>query len=113
MSGWVGRFISFEKLIAGPLIKVLYWIGIVGIIIYSIVFLFGMIGSGVGMMDYRGSQGMMMILGGLIGAPIMFVVMILYWRFLCEIMIIIFRIYDRLGEVRDALTGTTPRPSAE
>lgn len=90
MSGIVQRFISFDRLIATTLIKILYWIGLVFIILGGIVAMFS------GFADSATSGLLSLIL-----APIAAFIAILFWRFLMEVYIVIFGIYDRLGEIRD------------
>jgi hypothetical protein len=84
------RFLSFEKLIAPTLIKIIYWIGIAAVVL-------GCLASGVGMMSYNAAQGLLAIV---IGIP----VGIIAWRFWCEIILVTFGIYDRLGEIRDKVS---------
>lgn len=92
MDGIVKRFVTFDKLIATTLIKILYWIGIVFIVLGT---LFGMF-SGFG-------DGFASGIGRLVLAPIGGIIGLIVWRFLCEIYIVIFGIYDRLGDIRDGL----------
>ena len=88
MSDLIGRFTSFDKLIATSLVKIFYWIGIVCIVIGALIAAFGGF-----------ANGFMTGLGGLVLAPIGGVIAIIFWRFLCEIYIVIFGMYDRLGEI--------------
>ncbi len=88
MGELIGRFRNFDKLIATGLVKIFYWIGIVGIVIGTLAFAF----SGFRMNFGAG-------LGMLIAAPIGGVIAIIFWRFICEMYIVIFGIYNRLGEI--------------
>lgn len=81
---------SFEKLISPTLIKILYWVGIVFIVIGGLSALFT--GFGVGVWQ---------VLVAIIGT----IAALLGWRVLCEIYIVVFGIYDRLGEIRDGSAG--------
>lgn len=95
MNDIVSRFLTFDKLIATGLIKLLYWIGLVAIglgTLIGFVGAFGQFGSGF-------VQG----IGALILTPVGGVLAIIFWRFLCEVYIVIFGIYDRLGEIRTDL----------
>jgi hypothetical protein len=48
----------------------------------------------------------------LLAVPAVSAVAFVYWRFLCELFMLAFLAYERLGEVRDALTGATaPDPN--
>jgi hypothetical protein len=103
MNDFVKRFITFDKLIATTLIKILYWVGLAGIAVWGLIALVGAFG----MM----TQSVLAGLGMLIMVPIGLAVGVLFWRFLCEVYIVIFGIYDRLGEVRDRLGGPAASPS--
>jgi hypothetical protein len=92
MGDLIGRFTSFDKLISTGLIKILYWVGIVVIGVGTLVAAF----SGF-------SQGFMSGVGSLIAAPIIAVIGIIFWRFLCELYIVIFGMYNRLGEISEKL----------
>ncbi len=88
MNDIISRFTSFDKLIATGLIKILYWIGIVVILLFAVLGAF----SGFG-------RGFMTGLGSLVLAPVVAVIGIIFWRFLCELYIAIFGMYNRLGEI--------------
>jgi hypothetical protein len=93
MDGLIKRFTSFDKLIATSLIKFFYWIGIICIVLAVIGAIFAAFGNGFG-------SGLL----GLIGAPIGGVLALVFWRFICEIYIVVFGMYDRLGTIEAALT---------
>ncbi|WP_417477050.1 DUF4282 domain-containing protein [Maricaulis sp.] len=93
MNDLIKRFTTFDKLIATSLIKFLYWIGLAGIALSVIVGIFGAIGAM--------TQSFLAGLGMLIAVPLGGVIGLVFWRFICEIYIVIFGIYDRLGEIRD------------
>lgn len=95
MSGIISRFMTFDKLIATGLIKVFYWIGVVGIGLFTIVAIFGAFAAF--------GQGFAQGLGMLILAPVGGVIGLIFWRFLCEVYIVIFGMYDRLGNIQEAL----------
>lgn len=94
MSEIVSRFFTFDKLIATILIKVFYWIGVVFIAIGVLVGIFGGFGKGV-----------LSGLGMIIAAPVGGVIALIFWRFLCEIYIVVFGMYDRLGKIQEAVGG--------
>lgn len=87
-------FLSFRKMITPTVIQIIFWIGVVYCVIVGIV----MIAAGV-----AGSRGGgAMVLSGvasLILGP-------LFVRVWCELVIILFRVHDRLGEIRD---NTSPK----
>lgn len=91
----IRRFWGFEKLIGPILVKVVYYIGLAGIGIATIV---GML---TGLFQIAGGG-----FGGLLAfllSPMVGAVALVYWRFICEIFILAFETYARLGEIRDRL----------
>ena len=48
----------------------------------------------------------------LLAVPAVAAVAMVYWRFLCELFMLAFLAYDRLGEVRDSLRVATGEASA-
>ena len=65
------------------------------VVVYAVVILVG----GLGAMAYSPVAGLLGILGGatlLIFGAVM-------WRFTCELWVLMFKIHDRIGEVRDRL----------
>ena len=92
MGNIVNRFLNFDKMMGTSIIKVLYYIGMVFIA-------FGVIGA---MFTALGSIGSSFI-GGLIGlimAPVMGLIGLLFWRFMCEIYILFFKISDDVSAIR-------------
>ncbi|PUA19803.1 DUF4282 domain-containing protein [Glaciimonas sp. PCH181] len=81
-------FLGFEQLIAPFLIKLIYWIGIVVIIVGGGVSIFTSGGFG------RGLLALVALFFGL-----------LIWRVISELWILAFSIFQRLGEIRDLLAG--------
>ena len=100
MNGIVSRFLTFDKLIATTLIKVFYWVGIVVIAI-------GVIGGILGGFG----QGFLAGLGMIIAAPIGGIIALIFWRFLCEVYIVVFGMYDRLGNIEKAVGGAPKEPT--
>jgi hypothetical protein len=91
----LSRFWGFDRLLGGSLIKIVYYIGLVGIALWV---LFGLVSS-IRMMDYAAGTGLSGLLITLVGALFGLV----FWRVTCELWLIIFQIHDRLGEIRDRL----------
>ena len=101
MSGIASRFLSFDKLIATGLIKVLYWIGLVGIGLFTLIMIFGAFAAF--------SQGFLQGVGMLIMAPIVGLLSLVFWRFMCEVYLVVFGMYDRLGKIQEAVGGGAPK----
>lgn len=93
------RFLGFEHMIGSGLIKVIYYIGLAGIVLATVV---GMLGGGLmGTFGrgYGGGGGALMI----IVAPILGAIYLVFWRFICELWLLMFLMYARMGEIRDRL----------
>lgn len=91
----LSRFWGFDKLIGSALVKILYYLGLAGIAIWMLIALAGSIGVA----SYSAGAGLggmfVTIVGGAFAA--------IFWRFTCELWLIVFQIYNRLGEIRDRL----------
>ncbi|MGU3577262.1 DUF4282 domain-containing protein [Brucellaceae bacterium C25G] len=82
---------SFDKFLTPTLIKIVYWIGIAGISLTSLMMILSAF-------SYVG-RGFTQVIGGIV----FFVVGLIFWRVICEGIILSFRIYDRLTDIRDRL----------
>ena len=92
-------FLSLEKMLAARIIKVVY---LIGLVVGAIIGLIALVGSLIAM--FSGSFGTG--LGGIVVAIVGVVIWFLVWRLSCEVWIVMFGIYDRLGEIK---ANTTPR----
>ena len=99
----VSQFLSFDKLMGQGLVKIVYFLGMIGI---GLGVLFAVLGA-FGMMTIDFGSG----LGMLIGAPLGGIIGICFLRFACELYIAIFRISDDISAIR-AGAGMTPPPIA-
>lgn len=93
-------FFGFERLIAPVLIKLIYWVGIVAILIAGATSLVNTV-DGIGRM--------LLTLAALLFS-------LLIWRLFSELLILAFNIYERLVEIRDLLarqgaTAATIQPA--
>lgn len=86
--------LGFEKMLSITLVKLLYILGLVGIGLVVIVSAFGSLAA----MRFSFAAGfgglLLAVVGGGIGA--------LVWRVVCELWMVVFGIYDRLGQWRAA-----------
>ena len=87
MEGFVGRFLSFDKMMTGSIIKVIYYIGLV-LIPLGLLFT-----GGAALFNGQAGGGLLTIL---IGIPIA----VLLLRVYCEIFMVMFRISDNLTALR-------------
>ncbi len=93
----VGKFLSFDKLMGEGLVKFVYFLGLAGIalgVIRQIFASFGMMGASFG-------AGFWMLLM----APIGGIVAVLFWRFICELYIVLFKLGNDMSQVRATLTA--------
>lgn len=88
----VNRFTSFDKLIGTVIVKILYWLGLIGI---ALSVLFAMF-QAFGMMQYNFTGA----IGALVIAPIGGLVAVVFWRLMCELYISIFKIANDLHDLK-------------
>ncbi|WP_338466722.1 DUF4282 domain-containing protein [Novosphingobium sp. ZN18A2] len=86
---------NFEKLVTPKVIKIIYWLGLVGMAIFALITFAGALG----MMRYSFATGVGTILLSVVG----FGFGVLFWRVLMEVYMVFFGIYDRLGDIREDL----------
>ncbi|MEZ6023437.1 MAG: DUF4282 domain-containing protein [Hyphomonadaceae bacterium] len=100
----IQRLLGFDRLLGPLLVKLVFYFGAVviagmvciGIVVGLLAIVSGNFGSGAMQ---------------LLAAPTVGAVAFVYWRFLCELFILAFLAYERLGEVRDLMriaAGQTP-----
>lgn len=82
---------NFDKFVAPTLIRIVYWIGIVFIVLGTLMAVFGG-----GMMASQYGGGGFNPIGALV-ALVAGAAALLFWRVMCEVWIVIFSINDRLG----------------
>lgn len=85
--------LSFDNLLSSTLVRIVYFLGLAAGVIGCLVQLF----AGLTMMRYSFTSGMGLVLLALLGT----VLGLLLWRVICESLIVLFAIHDRLGEIRD------------
>ena len=81
---------TFEKLVTPTVIKIVYWLGLLVIVIGGLYSFFTAI-------SVDGLYALLILVGALIT--------LLIWRVMCELYIVVFGMFERLGHIRDALTG--------
>ncbi|HYG30504.1 MAG TPA: DUF4282 domain-containing protein [Allosphingosinicella sp.] len=95
------RLLDFEHLMGAALIKIVYYIGLVGIALWALVALLGSLNAG----RYGGGEAVLL---GLLMSVVVLVVGTLFWRFTCELWMVMFKIHDRLGDIRERLPAARP-----
>lgn len=96
---WFG-YLGFDHFIAPLLIKVIYWVGVLVIVSAGVGGFFAIFHA-----PERG-------IGSASMALIATVVSLLFWRLLCELLILAFNIYARLVEIRNLLSHRQERMDA-
>ena len=89
----------FDRMVAPTLIKILYWLGLAGVVLAGIGIMFsgGLMGGGHGM----GQQATGLTFASFLMGLVYIVFAGLFWRVLCELLIVVFEIHARLREIRD------------
>lgn len=88
-------FLNFDKMIAGPAIRILYWLGIAIIVLFGL----GSIAGSVNTMSFNPGLGLLQ----LVVAAVAVVFGLLFWRVICEMYLVFVSMNERLGEIRDKL----------
>lgn len=97
----ISRFWGFEKLIGSALVKLVYYVGLIGIIISVLVAVF----KALELMNGYGGGGL--ALGAIVTALLVGTCAVVFWRFIAELAVLAFQTYNRLGEIRDRLPPPT------
>jgi hypothetical protein len=106
MPSIVKSFLGFDRLIGADLVKLVYYFAAAIIIIMVGVTIF------VGLFAIAGGNlgaGLMQI----VAAPVVGIVAMVYWRFVCELFMLAFLSFERLGEVRNLLAHATGAPDPD
>ena len=82
-------FVTFRKMITPVIVQILFWIGVIVFVITGIV----MALAGIVRLSFTG------FLNGIL----MIILVPLGMRIYAELILLAFRIYDRLGEINDSL----------
>lgn len=95
----INQFLSFDKLIGSKLITILYYLGLIGIALGVLGGIFGALAMlGVNFLGGIGTL-IVVLIGGAVG--------VLFWRFICEIYMLFFRIADDLRDIKNAKAPPT------
>lgn len=95
MNDLIARFWGFDKLIGSALVKFVYYLGLAGIALALVV---GVVAS-LAMLTSNFAMGLGLLIAYVLGCA----VGVVFWRFTCEMAILAFQTYNRLGEIRDRL----------
>jgi hypothetical protein len=108
-NGFIWDLLTFNRLLTGPVIHLIYWAGLGVIVLIG----FSIAGAGVGLAIREGD-----IMGVLLAFPVFIMailamgVLTLLWRAFCEFYVAIFRISDDLRALRQSNDATGKRPDS-
>ncbi|MGE0741523.1 MAG: DUF4282 domain-containing protein [Hyphomonadaceae bacterium] len=105
MQSILQRFIGFDRLLGPVLAKFVYYFGAVVILALTA---FGVLMALMALAAGNFSTGLMQLLA----TPAVGAVAFVYWRFVCELFLLAFLAYERMGEIRDTLRAATGAASA-
>jgi hypothetical protein len=98
--GWLSSILTFETMITGPVIHLVYWAGL-GVILLAA---FGVVGASLGVairaISEKSWETLLVIIPGLVGGLLIVIAGGLLWRAFCEFYVVIFRIGDDLTALR-------------
>jgi hypothetical protein len=113
-SGRLWSLLTFERMITGPVIHLVYWAGL-GVIIIAA---FSVVGASIGVFLREGSPAAILLAIPVLAVGLLAVAIFgLLWRAMCEFYVAIFRIGDDLAALRrsqEAFEAAQPsRPAAK
>ena len=105
-------FLNFRRMITPAIIQILFWIGLAVSILSGIgTLIFSFIAAGTANSQGAAGVGVLLVFAGLIGGILQAAFGVLLTRIWCELIILSFRIYDTLGEIRDGGRGLVIPPA--
>jgi hypothetical protein len=93
-SNSLSDFLTFRVMVTPLIIQIIFWVGVAGSVIAGLVSMVGGLGA-----LANSNGGVFACLGGIIGGLIVAVVGTVVTRIYCELLILLFRIYDALKEL--------------
>lgn len=100
MGSLIQRFLSFDRLMGVALVRVIYYFGL-ALICGGIV-----IGVMLGVMTLVADLGRGVV--QMIAIPAVGAVVLMLWRFVCEVFVVVFEMNNHLHDLRDAVYGAPP-----
>jgi hypothetical protein len=95
--GVVFDLLSFDRLLTGPLIHLIYWGGLALVLLFG----FGAVGAAIGLLLRNLTmEGLLLAVPGVVAALITMVVLALLWRAGCEFFLAVFSIAEDLHALR-------------
>ena len=110
--GGITSILTFEHMITGPVIHLVYWAGLGAIVVAA----FGVIGASLGVglraITEHSWETLLVVIPGLVGGLLIVLAGGLIWRAFCEFYVVIFRIGDDLAALRRAAEEEQTRAPA-
>ncbi len=104
MQSIVQRFLGFDRLLGPILVRIVYYVGAAFVVGGAAL---TMVSGVISIINGNLGGGAMQF----IAAPAVGAVALVYWRFICELFMLAFLAYERLGEIRDRLVWSAPDPN--
>jgi uncharacterized membrane protein len=99
MSELFWDLLTFDRLLTGPVIHLIYWAGLALIVLGG----FGVIGGAFGVaMREEGLFGWLLAIPVAVGGFLVLAAVVLLWRSFCELYVALFRIAEDLRAIRNA-----------
>lgn len=95
-SSFLWDLLSFQRMLTGPVLHLVYWAGLGVIFILSC----GLIAAAVTVAAREGSMGLLLGFATLMASLLAMAVMVLLWRMICEFYVAVFRISEDLRALR-------------
>jgi hypothetical protein len=102
--GRLWTFLTFDRLVTGPVIHLVYWAGL-GVIVIAA---FSVIGASIGVAWREGGWAILLAIPVLVVGLLAVMAGALLWRAFCEFYVAIFRISDDLAALRRAAERPDP-----
>ena len=98
----MGDFLAFRKMITPTVVQIVFWVGLVGIVIVAL-----------GIINGTSTIGLPIPVSPVAVAILWLIVAPLILRFYCELLIVLFRMYESMRAIeRNTTVVVTPPPAA-
>ncbi len=108
--GFVWNLMTFDRLLTGPVVHLIYWCGLCLILLFG----FGVVGGAVGLALRALSLGggALVAVPALVAGLLVMAALILLWRGMCEFYVAVFRIAEDLHALRTSNERGDAQPEA-
>jgi hypothetical protein len=107
--GLLWDLLTFDRLITGPVVHLIYWAGLAVIVLFG----FGVVGGSIGLaLREQSVMSILLAIPTLVFGLLVAFILALVWRAMCEFYVAIFRISDDLRALRLAEDADRTPPTA-